>query len=80
MAVTYLVLFLVVTELERQGRRGPITPLELILVAPMLWFLGFVTIQRGSLVWLVFPVDRSKNPILFWRNGAPAEPSCAIAA
>jgi hypothetical protein len=67
MAITYLVLFLVVTGFERHGvRRGPITPLELILVAPMLWFLGFVTIQRGSLVWVVFPVYRSKNPGLFW--------------
>jgi hypothetical protein len=66
MAVTYVVLFLLVTELERHSRRGPITPLDLILIAPMLWFLGFVTIQRGSLVWVVFPVHRSKNPVLFW--------------
>jgi hypothetical protein len=47
-------------------RRGPTTPLQLILIAPMLWLLGLVTIQKGLLMWVVFPVYRSKNPGLFW--------------
>jgi hypothetical protein len=67
LAAAYLVLFLVVSGVENHGlRRAPTTPLQLILIAPMLWFLGLITIQRGSVLWVVVAVQRSKNPGLFW--------------
>jgi hypothetical protein len=67
LAVAYLVLYVVAIAIERHGlERGPMSPIERILTAPILW--GFVVygVQRGSVIGRCSWVNRSENPLTFW--------------
>jgi hypothetical protein len=71
LAIAYLAFFFVAITIERHGmeglaRRGPMSPLELILAAPLSWGYGFYAIQRGSVWWRLSSTERSESPITFW--------------
>ena len=62
LAVTYLVFYVVAIAIERHGlERGPMSPLERILTAPILWGLAVYGVQagfrEGSFSWIA-PSDR----------------------
>ena len=67
LAVTYLVLYLVAIAIERHGlQRGPMSPIERIITAPILWGLAVYGVQSGSVMGRFSWVDRSENPLTFW--------------
>jgi hypothetical protein len=67
LAVTYLVFYVVAIAIERHGlERGPMSPLERILTAPILWGLAVYGVQRGSVMGRFSWIDRSESPIAFW--------------
>jgi hypothetical protein len=67
LAGTYLVFYVVAIAIERHGlERGPMSPIERILTAPILWGFAVYGIQRGSVMGGFSWVDRSENPLIFW--------------
>jgi hypothetical protein len=67
LAVTYLVLCVVAFAIERHGlERGPMSPIEKILAAPILWGLAIYGLQRDSVMGRFSWIDRSEKPVSFW--------------
>jgi hypothetical protein len=67
LAVTYLVLYLVAIAIERHGlQRGPMSPIERIITATILWGLAVYGVQSGSVMGRYSWIDRSENPLTFW--------------
>jgi hypothetical protein len=71
LGLAYLAFFLVAIAIARHGleglaRRGPMSPLELILAAPMLFGYGIYAAATGSVLWRWSSTERSENPVAFW--------------
>jgi hypothetical protein len=67
LAVTYLVFCIVAIAIERHGlERGPMSPIEKILTAPILWGLAVYGYQRDSVMGRFSWIDRSEKPFSFW--------------
>jgi hypothetical protein len=67
LAVTYLALYMVAIAIERHGfERGPMSPIERILTAPILWGFAVYGFQRGSVLGRFSWIDRSEKPFSFW--------------
>jgi hypothetical protein len=65
--VIYLALFAIVVAIEGKGlAHRPMTPLERILAAPMLWALAIHGVQSGSVMGRLAQVQRDESPIYFW--------------
>jgi hypothetical protein len=67
LATTYLVVYVVAIAIERHGlERGPMSPMDMILSAPILWGFAVHGIQQGSLPGRYSWVDRPETPFAFW--------------
>ncbi len=67
LAVTYLVFCVVAIAIERHGLgRGPMSPMERILTAPILWGFAIYAVQGGSAMGRFSWVARSESPLAFW--------------
>jgi hypothetical protein len=67
LAATYLVFYVVAIAIERHGlERGPMSPVDRILTAPILWGFALYGVQRGSVMGRFSRIDRSANPFTFW--------------
>ena len=67
LAVTYLAFYVVAIAIERHGiERGPMSPLERILTAPILWGFAVYGVLGGSVMGRFAWVDHSESPITFW--------------
>ena len=63
----YLVFYVVAIAIERHGfERGPMSPIERIFAAPILWGLAVYGVQSGSVMGRISLVDRSEKPSTFW--------------
>src|ERR1700716_4007012 len=55
LAVTYLVFYVVAVPIERRGfGRGPMSPIDRILTAPILWCFVVYGVQTGSVMGRFF--------------------------
>jgi hypothetical protein len=67
LAGTYLVFYVVIIAMEGRGfERGPMSPIDRILTAPILWGFAAYGAQRGRLMGRIYGIDRSQYPIGFW--------------
>jgi hypothetical protein len=68
LTVTYLAFYVAAIAIERHGffERGPMTPVEKILTAPIMWGLAVYGVQEGSVMGRFSWVDRSEKPSTFW--------------
>jgi hypothetical protein len=67
LAVAYLVFYVVAIAIERHGfERGPMSPVERILTAPILWGFAVYGVQGGSAMGRFTWVDRCASPFAFW--------------
>jgi hypothetical protein len=65
--ITYLIIFVAVSALDWHAVwRGPMSPMEKILVAPILWGLAAHGICHGSALGRWSQIDRSQRPYSFW--------------
>lgn len=66
-AVAYLSFYVIVIAWETHGLdRGPMSPLEKMLTAPILWGIAAHAVDRGS-IWGRFSwIERSEKPVAFW--------------
>ena len=67
MRIWRFTLYVVVTAIERHGfERGPMSPLDKILAAPILWGFAVYGVQSGSAMGRISRIDRSEKPLTFW--------------
>lgn len=67
LAATYVVLYIVFVAIESHGlQRAPLSPIEKILAAPMMWGLAVYGVQGGSVMGRFSWVDRDEKPFTFW--------------
>ncbi len=68
--VGYIVFFVVVMAIESHGNfdRAPLTPLDKILYAPIMFGLVAYGLKTGSVQGRFSTVYRSERPITFWIN------------
>jgi hypothetical protein len=67
LTVTYLVFYVTAIAFERHGfERGPMSPMEKILSAPIMWGMAVHGVQGGSVMGRFSRVDRSEKPLTFW--------------
>ena len=67
LAITYLALYVVAIAIERLGlKRGPMSPMDMILSAPILWGFALYGIQHGAVLGRYSWIDRSESPATFW--------------
>ena len=66
-AVAYFLFYLAVYGAETNWDfHKHVSPLDEILVGPLLWMLGFAALQNGSIQWRYSAVTRSESPVLYW--------------
>jgi hypothetical protein len=67
LAVAYLVFYVTAIAIERHGlERGPMSPMEKILAAPIMWGMAVHGLQGGSGMGRFSWVDRTEKPFTFW--------------
>lgn len=67
LAGTYLVFYVVTIAVEGHGfARGPMSPLDRLLTAPILWGFAAYGVQRGGLMGRIYGINRSLYPLRFW--------------
>jgi hypothetical protein len=67
LAVTYLVLYFVTIAIERHGLgRGPMSPIDKMLAAPIMWGFAVYGVQDGAAFGRFYRIARSENPFTFW--------------
>jgi len=65
--IVYLAFFAIVVVIEGHGfTRRPMTPIERILIAPILWAIAVQGVQSGSVMGRFARVERQDSPIYFW--------------
>jgi len=67
LAAMYVVLYIVFVAIESHGlQRAPMSPIEKILAAPMMWGIAAYGVQGGSVMGRFSWVDRDEKPVTFW--------------
>jgi hypothetical protein len=69
LGIAYVLLFLAYSAIQRHGlKRGPMSPMELMLLAPIFWGLTVYCVQFGYVRGRFSRVERSDSPFTFWLN------------
>jgi hypothetical protein len=69
LTIAYLVLYVVAIAIERLGlKRGPMSAMDMIFIAPFLWGLAVYGFQNGFVRGRFSRVERSESPLTFWIN------------
>jgi len=69
LAIGYGLLYAVFFVIERHGMgRAPMSPLERIFMAPILWGLAIHGLQHGAVRGRFSTVERARRPLAFWLN------------
>jgi hypothetical protein len=67
LAALYVVLYVVFVAIERHGLgRGPMSPIDKILAAPVMWGIAVYGVRGGSVMGRFSWVDRDEKPVTFW--------------
>ena len=69
LTIAYLVFYVLVIAVERHGfGRGPMSPIERIFIAPLLWCFAGYGLASGFVAGRFSMVDRNENPAGFWSS------------
>lgn len=69
LAIGYGLFYAVFFAIERHGmERAPMSALERIFMAPILWGLALHALQHGALRTRFSTIDRAGRPVAFWLN------------
>jgi hypothetical protein len=69
LGVAYGLFFITYSAIQRHGlKRGPMSPMELMLLAPIFWGLALCCVQIGYVRGRFSRVERSDSPFTFWLN------------
>lgn len=68
-AIAYLILYVAAIAIERHGlKRGPMSAMDMMLIAPIFWGLAVYGIQNGYVRGRFSRVECSESPLTFWIN------------
>jgi hypothetical protein len=69
LTIAYLIFYVLVIAIERHGfGRGPMSPIERVLIAPLLWCFAGYGLSSGFVSGRFSTVDRTENPVGFWSS------------